>query len=200
MHIGPIAIERTLVTGGAHMEFIEAVYQQKLLSISRMILVLIFGVSTVNKVLNFRKFQDSIMRWGHVPTSLVLPSSVAIFILEALTLLLLLLANEYLEVALLLSITTLILFTIYLFTMLQRSENEICNCFILRTGHISSLTIYRNAVFVFVALVGLTLSPAAATPFGVGDMGTQIGTLIPALLVTSFLVFLDDVIPLISGR
>lgn len=120
--------------------------------------VIVFTVSFAAKIANVARFKRAIEDFSLLPTGFSSLAAPLFLLIEVSIVILLLVGNDSLVAGFLLAIVTLILFSAALFSVVLRRLRVSCNCFGASDRQVTIVDVWRNAIFLAVAALGLAAS------------------------------------------
>jgi hypothetical protein len=136
-----------------------------LLAFCRVVIGLVFGFSSLSKVINFSIFEQTIIQFDLFPKGLSPFAALFFLSSEFIIALLMIVGNSWLAPGFFLGTFLLMLFCGGLISAMHRNIRIACNCFGPFQGVISMISIYRNIVFLICAIIGFTISVNGETWF-----------------------------------
>lgn len=125
-----------------------------LLAFCRVVIGIVFAVSSISKALNIAQFKQTIRTFRLLPGWLCNIAALLFLCSEFAVVVLTILGGSLLIFGFVLAVSLLLLFCFALVTVLVRRIRTSCNCFGPSTKQVSRLDIWRTIGFIFCALVG----------------------------------------------
>ncbi len=137
-----------------------------LLAFCRVVIGLVFSLSSISKGRNIAQFQQTIRQFHILPSSLSQGAAVLFLGCEFCVAILMIIGDQLLLPGFALAIFLLVLFCLTLLSVIVRKLHISCNCFGVSTKPISQIDILRNSGFLLCACTGLLMAPIAKDATG----------------------------------
>ena len=128
-----------------------------LLAFCRVVIGLVFAISSINKTRNIAQFQQTIARFDILPASLSRPLALSFIGSEFAVVVLIAVGGFFLLPGFTLAMFLLLVFCGALLSVLARRIKISCNCFGSNEKQVSSSDLWRNGGFLLCALGGCVL-------------------------------------------
>lgn len=125
-----------------------------LLAFCRVVIVIVFAVSSVSKAVDIARFRQTIRTFHLLPERLSSGAAILFLVSEFAVAVLAALGGSLLLFGFALAVGLLLLFCLALVSVLVRGIRTSCHCFGQATKQVSHLDIWRNIGFIVCALVG----------------------------------------------
>ncbi len=124
------------------------------LSFCRIVIALVFGFSSVKKMMNMAAFEQTIIQFDILPRSITRAVALLFLVGECVVALLVTVGGPFLKPGFYLSILLLSIFCTALISVLRRHIRTSCNCFGSTKKMVSAIEGWRNVGFIVCACAG----------------------------------------------
>jgi hypothetical protein len=141
-----------------------------LLFFCRMVVLLVFAISSLGKVLALKEFQMTIREFGLLPRPWARPAALIFVGSEILVVLAMLAGGSWLPLGFLVGLTLLIVFAGALIVVLRKKQDMSCNCFGRSDHRISWYDPIRNLLLTSCCAGGFFASYTVSRGLSAGEM------------------------------
>jgi hypothetical protein len=124
------------------------------LTFCRIVIALVFGFSSVKKMMNMSAFEQTIIQFDILPRSMTRVVALFFLIGECVVALFVTVGGPFLKPGFYVSILLLIVFCTALISVLRRHIRTSCNCFGSTKKMVSTIEVWRNVGFLVCACIG----------------------------------------------